>query len=285
MSINNYEKVLPLIDFEKTDNKFVFLQIIRRPKDHNYTTVTNRVMASYVIRCKEDLSRLMPEVIMLCEHYGARAYLDPGVKSYKEVSKNLLMRSAENLCHDNFRNPLRMVCGIIGETKPERKVFLLDIDNPNQKESVLRWLDIYCLGIAIVKPEDRTYLLAEIPTVHGVHLITTPFNKKEFSDEFPDVEVKVNAGGTLLYYPSSVDTYGTPDGSSIESWHKWLRQAYGIAINIVAHDGNNYTWDIVYLDNYKGPESGINLSGVIPYSTYEEAMGDAVRKVLTKLRI
>lgn len=286
MAINNYEKILPLITFGKANNLFMFLQIIRRPKDHNGdVTATNRVMASYTIRCQEDLKRLMPEIILLCEHYGARAYIEPGIKSYKEVSKNTLMRTAENLCHDNYRNPLRFACGMIGETKPDQKVFLIDVDCKDDLLPVYRWLDIYILGIGIAKPEDRTYLLAEIPTVHGYHLITTPFNKKDFGDEFPHIEVKVNAGGTLLYYPDSLNTKGTPEGSSIESWYKWIRQAYGIAINIIAHDGGEYTWELVYLPNYRGDESGINVGAPLTYPSYEEAQQDAVLKVIRKLGI
>lgn len=283
MSINNYERLLPLIDFNKEDNKFVFLQIIRRPKDHpGVVTATNRVMASYTIRCKEDLKNLMPEIILLCEHYGARAYIQPDIKSYKEVSKNMLVRCAENLCHDNFRNPLRFACGMIGETKPDKKVFLLDIDDPRDLDRVYRWLDTYLLGILKAEPKDRTYLLAEVPTVTGYHLITVPFNKKDFRDEFPNIEVKVNEGGTLLYYPSSLDTFGTPEGSSLESWFKWLRQAYGVALNIIAHDGDWYTWEPVYLSNHK--------SGTIPvdkstYISYEQAQAAAVRDTLKALHI
>lgn len=284
MAINNYDKILPLITFGKSNNLFMFLQIIRRPKDHHgNVTATNRVMASYTIRCQEDLKTLMPEIILLCEHYGARAYIQPDIKSYKEVSKNMLMRSAENLCHDNYRNPLRFAAGMIGETKPEHKVFLIDVDDPKDLDRVYRWLDTYLLGILKATPEDRTYLLAEIPTVTGYHLLTTPFNKKDFKDEFPNIEIKINEGGTLLYYPSSLETNGTPEGSSTEAWFKWLNQAYGVAINIIAHDGDWYSWEPVYLKKYN---AGIQISeDKCSYISYDQALNAAVRTVLKELRI
>ena len=48
-------------------------------------------------------------------------------------------------------------------------------------------------------------IVAEFPTKSGVHLITRPFNLKEFHDTFPDVDVHKNSMGTVLYIPDSLE--------------------------------------------------------------------------------
>ncbi len=36
------------------------------------------------------------------------------------------------------------------------------------------------------------------------HLITRPFNLKQFQETFPDVDVHKNSMGTLLYFPNNI---------------------------------------------------------------------------------
>lgn len=43
-----------------------------------------------------------------------------------------------------------------------------------------------------------------IPTKNGYHIITKPFNLKQFKDKYPDIDVHKN-NPTILYIPKSLD--------------------------------------------------------------------------------
>lgn len=72
------------------------------------------------------------------------------------------------------------------------------------------------------------------------------------------------------------DIYPAP---SLAQVHKWLREKNGIAINVIAHDGDFYTNEIIFLSNAKEDiywDYKFNSN----YNTYEEALSDAITKVL-----
>ena len=50
--------------------------------------------------------------------------------------------------------------------------------------------------------ESKIY--AYIPTKNGYHIITKPFNLKQFKDKYPDIDVHKN-NPTILYIPKSLD--------------------------------------------------------------------------------
>lgn len=67
-------------------------------------------------------------------------------------------------------------------------------------------------------------------------------------------------------------------------WHaqKWLREKKGIAINVIAHDGGVYDYDIVFLPNavdYDYPIDRATFS-----RTYEEALTEGIEYALELLR-
>lgn len=81
---------------------------------------------------------------------------------------------------DSKYDVLEELDGIWLETHPEHKQYL---DNC-ERESV--------------------YLIDEIPTVNGYHLITKPFNLQKFKEIFPYIDVHKN-NPTLLYFPQPLE--------------------------------------------------------------------------------
>ncbi len=62
---------------------------------------------------------------------------------------------------------------------------------------------------------------------------------------------------------------------------KWLREVKGIAINIVAHDGGIYEYEVVFLPNAEEYDDDIDRS---PFRrTYEEALSEGIDAVLRLL--
>jgi hypothetical protein len=202
--INNFELIKPLFYFNELDSMFFHCQIVRRAKDHKPNKVKEGSLRTFFIRSAEHLERVKAEIILLCEHYKARAYINVSGKDFGLVNKLMLSKLAD-YNYDNVIsviNPKRIINSSAGETKSKEPKWIIDIDDMSLKEPILKWLDE---RKGNGNPENRCfYVRAEIPTVQGCHLITLPFDTLKFSKDFPNVDVHKNSMGTLLYYPESL---------------------------------------------------------------------------------
>jgi hypothetical protein len=203
--INNMEKVLPHFYFNEGNNMFMHCQIVQRAKDHKGEKVREGALKTYFIRSREHLERVMPEIILLCEHYGARAYINLAAKDFDTLQKLMLVKLASDIHQGNIRNPRKCLNSAAGELKSRNPLWIVDIDDMSLKESVLKWLDEYNNRGREAPAKRYLYVRTEIPTVQGCHLITIPFNLKEFHEVFPNIDAHKNSMGTLLYYPKSLD--------------------------------------------------------------------------------
>lgn len=211
--INNINYILPHFYFNEGNNMFMHCQIVQRAKDHKGEKVREGTIKTYFIRSREHLERIMPEIILLCEHYGARAYINLAAKDFDALQKLMLVKLASDVHLGNIRNPRKVLNSSTGELKSKHPLWIVDIDDIALKESIFKWLDkefdskIGELELSMDKEDARkcTYFVEEIPTKQGCHLIVRPFNLKEFSKTFPDIDVHKNSMGTLLYYPDSLD--------------------------------------------------------------------------------
>lgn len=210
--INNINAILPHFYFNEGNNMFMHCQIVQRAKDHKGEKVKEGAIQTYFIRSREHLERLMPEIILLCEHYGARAYINLAAKDFDKLQKLMLVKLASDIHLDNVRNPRRCLNSAAGELKSRNPLWVVDVDDISTKQSIYDWLynwflEEYRKGPITKMPKSyfaKTSIKAEIPTNAGCHLITLPFNLQKFSEAFPGVDVHKNSMGTLLYYPDSV---------------------------------------------------------------------------------
>jgi hypothetical protein len=194
--INNMELLLPYIYFNEANKMFIHCQIVQRAKDHNEKKVHEGAIKTYFIQSREHLERIMPEIILLCEYYGARAYINMAGKDFDLLQKLLLKKLADDVCDNIVRNPRKLLNSAAGELKSRMDRWIVDVDEPNQKEDILNWLK-ESLG-------NNSLNIIEVPTVQCCHFITPKFNTKEFSKVFPNVDIHKNSMGTLLYYPNSL---------------------------------------------------------------------------------
>lgn len=63
---------------------------------------------------------------------------------------------------------------------------------------------------------------------------------------------------------------------------KWLREKMGIAINVIAHDGGAYDYDIVFLPNAVDCDYPIDRATFS--RTYEEALSEGIESVLELIK-
>lgn len=197
--IDNFELIEPLFYFNEANDMFFFLQIVTRAKDYKgeEKKVKEKTIKTYFVTSREHLKSIKDEITMLCEYYGARAYINVSGKDFYKFQRDMLCELAEYNVTDTIVNPFRMVNRIAGACKSRASRWVIDIDDASLEGLILEWLTNY-FG-------DGHYLWATIPTVQGKHLITRPFNLKQFQETFPDVDVHKNSMGTLLYYPNSLE--------------------------------------------------------------------------------
>lgn len=200
--INNISFVYHYLNFEERDNRFLHCQIIRRAKDHRGPkAVKGGLLRTYLIRSRDHLQKIMPEIIMLCEHYGARAYINLASKSIEKLRKLMLVKLSSDIYFNCVRNPEKILYSAAGELKPEEPKWIIDIDNLEDEVPVReRLYDISFKGSKF----EYEYIYDTIPTVNGIHIITKPFNLTEFKEHFPNIDVHKNSAGTLLYYPETL---------------------------------------------------------------------------------
>lgn len=202
--IDNFDLIKTLFYFDENTNLFFHCFITQRGKDGK----PNKLIQTYLIRSAKHLESLKKEITLLSEHYQARAYINVAGKSFEKVNKAKLITLANEVCsyNDCFINPEKLLGSTAGEVKSESPRWIIDIDDISIKDQVIEWLDKY---FHIEEPPHfhyrNFYLKATVPTVHGCHLIVTPFNSLDFNKKFPDVTILKN-NGTLLYYPASLES-------------------------------------------------------------------------------
>lgn len=189
MIIDNFESIIPYITFNREDELFLFIQIVRRAKDHKPDKVRESLIASYYIRDREQLESLKEEIITLCKLYKARAYINLSPKSFDMLQKQLMYDLAYYNSVDVIRLPKKLLHSVTSRLTSKDSHWVIDIDIEEDKDQVIKWLK-----------DNNWYLCSEIPTVSCCHLITTPFNLQAFKEAFPTIDVYKNSMGTLLYY-------------------------------------------------------------------------------------
>lgn len=88
-------------------------------------------------------------------------------------------------------------------------------------------------------------------------------------------------GSTAFVFRNSEEKGRDVAAPSLSHAQKWLREVKGIAINVMAHDGGKYDYDIVFLPNAAECDGDIDRSPW--YRAYEGALVDGIDDVLKLL--
>lgn len=198
--INNLELIKPLIN--SNDNEFYLLQIIHRSKDglteyDNNIHFSNKTIRNYYISNVEYLERKMPSIIEDCKKYNARAYINLNKKSDKQVTLKSLELLAHAVAHDDYKcykSLIESVCGQTGACDNNKR-WIVDVDTKDE--------DVLTEIVEVInkcKSESVEKIVKIIPTLHGFHIITKPFDKKNFRELYTEkIDIHDN-NPTLLYF-------------------------------------------------------------------------------------
>ena len=163
---------------DESDTYFA-IELIRRGKDHPDTPAANYHFKNYYIRKPEDLDKYAEEIIKICNLLGLRAYASVNYKSFKQVTLNTIAELAHRITYNDYNKSYAVFESCSGSyCNPKNKRWIIDIDNCHENNSEVQYIkDI----INKVCQPVGDKILYQFPTKHGVHLITTPFDRLEFN--------------------------------------------------------------------------------------------------------
>lgn len=158
--------------------------------------------------------RVKDEIILLCEHYKARAYINVAGKDFSALQSLMLVKLASDIHQGLVRNPRKCLNSAAGELKSRMPKWVVDIDDISMMNAIAdKLFELYAeawkkkgsdISVEALKEVGYNYIYAQIPTKQGIHLIVKPFNTKAFSEVFPDVDVHKNSMGTMMIHTSYV---------------------------------------------------------------------------------
>ena len=196
MTINNLEIIKPLLVWEDA-YEFYFIQVLKRKKDNPEEDFYNTVIATFYVSSMESLEKLFPEMLLLAKLRKARVYINLNRRHYEQVGLQMIKKVADaiiNKSYKDIRNSYSSVCGSFQYEK--NKKWIIDTDRCTDEQ-------IQKMKNLILELGGTIY--AAIPTINGIHLITSPFNTLDFSKKctseiaIPVPDIQKN-NPTLLYY-------------------------------------------------------------------------------------
>jgi len=199
---DNFKQMKRLMDFSD-ENRFYYLQILARSKDGN--SKATKVVKNYYITNEEYLDEREEQIKDLCRFFSARAYLRLNRRSYEKVAYENLKQIANSLSYRQYEFVRKSYSKACGRTNDEpNRIWILDFDEKDYNS-----IDELQVELANCKMYVRTLqteiqkdykIIGEVNTPGGVHLLTNPFNKKEFSDKYNSVDIHTD-NPTVLFAP------------------------------------------------------------------------------------
>ena len=207
--VDNFKLIRDYLKFESEDD-FYFLQILQRKKDGpgpNGIKVTgtnnkSRAIKTYCISSVEYLDKIEGEVKHLCDYFNARAMIILSRRSYKQTALLEMVQVSNMIMSGQYMNVKSAYYSSCAKSKSIDKYFLIDIDAEDleHKELIKNYIQNEARNDEVNYGER---ILLELPTKHGYHLITTPFDVRGLLKVYPKEKQEFvhKDGPTILYVP------------------------------------------------------------------------------------
>lgn len=193
--IDNFEIFKPFVHNEDSD-KFFFLQILKRRKENPEMNADNIVVKSYFVSDFNALIKRKEQIIQICKATRSRAYINLNIRSYKDVSFEMLSILASRLKSKEFksnRGLFEAACGKCNSAG-KNKFWIVDLDFKDEED-----ISLFKKKIEFCRPEGDKIVL-EVPTKNGVHLISRPFDCKQFANFKISKEYSIHKDNPSLLY-------------------------------------------------------------------------------------
>lgn len=184
---------LPPLD----EDQYYFVQIMRRKKEHPTMPKSVRIMDEFYITKNKPIKYYENRIIGSCNLHKARAYISVNRRSKKKSALKMISHLASLIESDQLEpNTMNSIYPTVSGRFPAepKKKWIIDIDEEDLKDKV----DIID-NIKLLYPNPgENKVLFEVPTVSGLHLITTPFRLDMFKKLWPQIDVHKD-NYTILY--------------------------------------------------------------------------------------
>lgn len=207
------------IDSEPANDCY-YVQLLRRQSDDPHTdgmadpryhgNMHSRSVKDYLIPSLDAFDKAKPDIIEMCKLFNVRAYIRLNKRSYKSVDMAMLKGIVDQLSSGTFGSPYNLVASAAGQVcdAGETKTWIVDLDEeylPYQEdmfrmmfecEPYVRNIQAAAKVFANTSYDCATSvklaLDAErantpvIPTKHGRHIISKPFNTQTMTNKWND---------------------------------------------------------------------------------------------------
>lgn len=185
-----------------TEDSYFVVELMRRGKDNPDMPAANYHFKNYYIRKPEDLDKYGNEIKTLCEVLRLRAYASVNIKSFKQVSLDTMAELAKRIANNDYRKTYAVFESCSGSyCYSGNKTWVIDLDDCKMDDKKVK--KVYEI-LNRTKPYNTEKVIAQFPTKSGVHLITQPFDIKEFDlvygGCFNDEEVDIKKNHLTLLY-------------------------------------------------------------------------------------
>ena len=196
--IDVFEQIKPLLSFDTPDD-FYYLQVFQRRKDMpNGAKKNTIIIKDYYIHSMDYFEKKYPEIKSLCNFFGARAGLRLNKRSFKKVSFRTMLNITSQMMQEDFHSTKQAFSKACGQCHNDPvKKWLIDVDtkDDNLINVIKDFINTKC------KPFNEDKYIMTLPTKHGYHIITTPFDRAEFKKVF-DIEIHCD-NPINLYIPDN----------------------------------------------------------------------------------
>lgn len=177
--IDNFKLIYPLLDFSKEDS-FYMISLILRKKDQT-TTFGNtnnsaRIIRNYYVYTEDYLRKKENEIKELCNLFKCRAGIILNKRSDEQLAFSLNKELANRLEKKDYK-VVNIVDSVIGSLTSKDKTWIIDFDL-KCTQSLVQLINI----IRQCKSEYTDPIVNILDTYSGHHIITKPFDVKDFID-------------------------------------------------------------------------------------------------------
>lgn len=199
---NNFGLIRKLLDFSDKDT-YYFLQILKRRKDNPDMDRDMIVIDDVFIYTLEQFDNMKEDIIKTCTAHNARAYFRVNKRSLKKSGMQMLKRVTDLIISENYKAIKNAYSAVSGEFHADQdKKWIIDIDNISLDRFNFDAEEIKMREelIRLQKEAGREPSMILIPSKNGVHILTRPFNLKQFKDQYPNIDVHKD-NPIILYCP------------------------------------------------------------------------------------
>ena len=182
--VDVFNDIKELLVFDSEDD-FYYLQILQRKKENPKLGNNSRVIKNYYIDNIEYLEKRYDEIKALCEQFNARAMLRLNKRSYKKVAFKTLQHIANTMANGDYSFIKKCYTRSCGNGHNDKnKTWIIDIDGKFKNEWLLEIVEF-------INESDPVgdKVIKKLPTKNGLHLITKPFDSRDFRDKYPEIDI------------------------------------------------------------------------------------------------